>query len=169
MAALGALLGLPVVPGVAVVDMPGIDEGLAVLHEGEVEVHAADHLGHQTAVAVDVMGDQSHPAAAGRSGEEVAVTGRALRCLGQFGGIDAGEPHSEALIAGPDVQAVAVADRFHDRLAGSVAGIAPGPGRSWGGRRQQEHRYQQREERGENHGSRGTTPSRQEDVKRESP
>jgi len=100
MAALGALLGLPVVLGVAVVNMAGIDEGLAVLHEGEVEVHAADHLGHKTAVTVDVMGDQLHPAAAGRSGEEVAVTGRALGRLGQFGGIDAGEPHGEALLSG---------------------------------------------------------------------
>ncbi len=121
MAAGGALLGLPVGLGIAVVHMPGIDEGLSVLHEGEVEVHAADHLGHQTAVAVDVVGDQPHPGAAGQAGEQVAMTGRALRRLGQFGSIDAGQPHGEALVPGAHVQAVAVTDRLDHRLAGCVA------------------------------------------------
>ena len=60
MAALGARLGIPVGLGVAVPNVPGINEGLAVLHEGEVEVHAADHLGHQTAVAIAGGAAQIH-------------------------------------------------------------------------------------------------------------
>ena len=114
--ATGAVLGLAVLGGIALVHVPGVDEGLAVLQQHQIEVQLADHFGHQAAVAVDGLGPELHGGAGPQPLLQVVPAGGTPGGLVELGGINAGKPHRALLATDPHLDRIAVADPQHRGL-----------------------------------------------------
>jgi hypothetical protein len=119
---------------VALVHMSGVDEGLAGLHQGKVEVGVGDHFSHETAMAVGGVGEETNLGTTAKTSAQVGAAGRAVGWLIQFRGVDAGEPHRDRFISVAHANRVSIpygkdsgADPFHRRWKRGV-GRSDGPG-----------------------------------------
>ena len=105
----GPEFGLQILPGITAAEVLPVSECLAVLHQGKVDVAAAEHLRHGAAVAVGGCHLQVHRRADRQPHLQVVPRALAVGSLGHLWGVDAGQSHGDRPLPLAYADGVAVA------------------------------------------------------------